>query len=125
MPVEPETICVLDDDTSVLKAVGRLLCSAGLGIVAFNEPPLFLQYAETHEISLAIIDIWMPEVNGIEVQRRLRSIAPNTPVIMMTGRDEPALRSAALARGAAACLDKPFEGEILLASIRTALCARS
>jgi len=125
MPAEPETICVLDDDTSVLKAIGRLLCSAGLKIMAFNEPPLFLQYAETHGISLAIIDIWMPEVNGVEVQRRLLNVAPNTPVIMMTGRDEPALRSVALAQGAAAYLAKPFEGEILLASIRAALCAPS
>ena len=125
MLAEPETICVLDDDTSVLKAMGRLLCSAGLEVVAFNEPPLFLQYAETHGISLAIIDIGMPEISGIEVQRRLLSIAPNTPVIMMTRRDEPALRRAAFVQGAAAYLDKPFEGEILLASIRAALCAPS
>ena len=72
-------------------------------------------------MALAIIDVWMPEINGLEVQRKLLEMAPSTPVIMMTGRDAPAMRSIALAQGAAAFLAKPFADETLLGAIREAL----
>ena len=121
MPAKPETICILDDDTSVLKALRRLLHSDGLQMTAFNEPGSFLEHVESHAISLAIIDIWMPEVNGLEVQRRLLAIAPNTPVIIMTGRDDPAMRSVALAQGAAEFLAKPFKDAVFLGAVRAAL----
>jgi FixJ family two-component response regulator len=121
VPAEPETICILDDDTSVLKALRRLLRSDGLQMTAFNEPGSFLEHAESHAISLAIIDIWMPEVNGLEVQRRLLAIAPNTPVIMMTGREDPAMRSVALAQGAAGFIAKPFKDAVFLGAVRAAL----
>jgi FixJ family two-component response regulator len=124
VPTQQETlICVLDDDASVLKAMRRLLRSAGLQVMAFQEAGTFLEHAETHAISLAILDIWMPGINGLEVQRRLLEIAPATPVIVMTGRDAPAMRSLAVAQGAAAFFAKPFEDEALLRAIRAALPA--
>ena len=116
-----ETICILDDDASVLKAMRRLLRSAGLPVLAFNQAHAFLQHAESNSIALAIIDIWMPEMNGLEVQRRLLEVAPGVPVIMMTGRDAPAMRSVALAQGATAFFAKPFADEALLGAIREAL----
>ena len=125
LPEEPESICVLDDDTSVLKAMRRLLCSAGLRMMAFNDPRLFLEHAESRLISLAIIDIWMPEISGLEVQRRLHDLAPATPVIIMTGRDDQAVRSLVLQQGAVAYFAKPFEDEALLSAIRAALPASS
>jgi FixJ family two-component response regulator len=118
---QPETICVLDDDASVLKALRRLLRSAKLQAITFNEPGAFLTHAETNAIGLAVIDIWMPEVNGLEVQRRLHEIAPKTAVIMLTGRDAPEMRRVALAQGAAAFFAKPFEDEAFLKTIRAAL----
>ena len=121
MDDQSETICVLDDDPSVLKAMRRLLRSAGLQVLAFNEAYAFLQHAESNGIGLAIVDIWMPEVNGLEVQQRLHEIAPTTPVIMMTGRDAPAMQSVALAQGAVAFFAKPFADEALLSAIREAL----
>ena len=116
-----ETICILDDDASVLKAMRRLLRSAGLPVLAFNEAHAFLRHAESNSIALAIIDIWMPEMNGLEVQRRLLEVAPGIPVIMMTGRDAPAMRSVALAQGATAFFAKPFADEALLGAIRETL----
>jgi two-component system response regulator FixJ len=101
----------------------RLLRSAGFQVRAFNEPRAFLQHAETGGLALAIIDIWMPELNGLEVQRKLLEMAPSIPVIMMTGRDTPATRSIALAQGAAAFLTKPFADQALLGTIREALGA--
>jgi FixJ family two-component response regulator len=121
---QPETIiCVLDDDASVLKAMRRLLRSAGFETLGFNEAQAFLKHAETNAISLAILDIWMPDINGLEVQRRLLEVAPTTPVIIMTGRDTPVMRSLAVAQGAVAFFAKPFADEALLRTIRAALPA--
>ena len=121
MPAEQQTICILDDDTAILKALRRLLRTDGFQMTAFDESESFLEHAESHPISLAIIDIWMPEVNGLEVQRRLLSIAPDTPVIMMTGRDDPTARSVALAQGAAEFIAKPFKDAVFLGAVRAAL----
>jgi FixJ family two-component response regulator len=120
---QSETICILDDDASVLKAMRRLLRSAGLPVLAFNEAHAFLQYVEKNAVALAIIDIWMPEINGLEVQRKLLELAPSIPVIMMTGRDAPAMRSVALSQGAAAFFAKPFPDEAFLEAIHEALGA--
>ena len=71
-------------------------------MLAFNESRAFLQHAGSNGLALAILDVWMPEINGLEVQRKLLEMAPSTPVIMMTGRDAPAMRSVALAQSAVA-----------------------
>jgi FixJ family two-component response regulator len=123
VPNPSQTICILDDDASVLKAMPRLLRAAGLHALTFNEPHAFLQRAERNGLALAILDVCMPEVNGLEVQRKLLEMAPSIPVIMMTGRDTPAMRRAALAQGATAFLAKPFADEALLGAIREALGA--
>jgi hypothetical protein len=64
VPDWPETVCVVDDDTSVLKALGRLLSSAGLHAMGFKDPRVFLEHAKDHEVALAIIGVWMPELSG-------------------------------------------------------------
>lgn len=117
MPEPTEVICVVDDDPTVLRALCRLLRSVGLQSLPFSEAPPLLDFARDHPISLAIIDIWMPDINGLELQRRLREIAPATPVIIMTGQYEPGLSNAALSQGAAAFLSKPFTDETLLTAI--------
>ena len=121
MPNGPETICVVDDDTSVLKALGRLLSSAGLRMMPFSDPRLFLAHAEEHKIALVIIDVWMPELSGLEVQRLLQTIAPSTPVIIMTARDDPGLDSIAFAQGAVAFFAKPFSDTLFLEAVFRAL----
>ena len=122
---QPEVVCVVDDDAAVLKALRRLLLSAGLEMVPFADPRLFLEHAKDHVIALAIIDVWMPELNGLEVQRLLRDVAPETPVIIMTGRDDPGVDSIALAQGAAAFFTKPFDDSAFLEAIHAVLPARN
>ncbi|HEX3445071.1 MAG TPA: response regulator [Chthoniobacterales bacterium] len=124
VPNQPESICVVDDDASVLKALRRLLHSAGLPMIPFADPRLFLEHAKDHVVALAIIDVWMPELNGLEVQRLFHDLAPNTPVILMTGRDEPGIESIALAQGAVAFLTKPFDDTVFLETIHAALPTR-
>ena len=116
-----DVVCLLDDDPSVLKAVGRLLSSAGWCVKQFSEPDEFLVYAKIHRVPVAVIDVWMPLMNGLEVQSRLRELSPTTRIIIFTGKDDPRVRSAALNAGASAFLMKPFDDEELLTAVRLAL----
>jgi len=114
-------ICLLDDDPSVLKAVGRLLSSAGWQAQQFSDPDKFLEYAKIHRAPVAVIDVWMPIMSGLEVQSRLKELSPSTRVIIFTGKDDPLVRSTALNAGASAFLTKPFDDEELLTAVRLAL----
>jgi FixJ family two-component response regulator len=116
-------ICLLDDDPSVLKALARLLSSAGLRAEPFSDPERFLHYAKIHRSPVAVIDIWMPMMNGLEVQSRLHEISPSTRVIVVTGKADPLVRSTAMNAGALAFLTKPFDDEELVTSVRFALAS--
>jgi FixJ family two-component response regulator len=116
-----QSICVVDDDTSVLKALGRLLSSAGLRMTGFSDPRLFLEHAKEHKIALVIIDVWMPELSGLEVQRLLQTIAPSTPVIIMTARDDPGTDRIAFTQGAVGFFTKPFNDSAFLEVVLRAL----
>jgi FixJ family two-component response regulator len=118
-----DIVCLLDDDLSVLKAVARLLSAAGWQAEQFSDPEKFLEYAKIHRIPVAVIDIWMPLMNGLEVQSRLRELSPSTRVIIFTGKDDPRVRATALNAGASAFLTKPFDEEELLTAVRLALAS--
>jgi FixJ family two-component response regulator len=116
-----QSICVVDDDISVLKALGRLLSSAGLRMTGFSDPRLFLEHAKEHKVALVIIDVWMPELSGLEVQRLLLTIAPSTPVIIMTARDDPGMDRIAFTQGALGFFTKPFNDSAFLEAVLRAL----
>jgi FixJ family two-component response regulator len=115
------SIWLLDDDASMLRALGRLLASAGFEVEQFNSPSLFLSRLEQDRCEVAVLDVWMPAMSGLEVQASLRENSPETRVIVMSGRDDPSARQAALAAGALGFLAKPFDDEVLLALVRKAV----
>ena len=115
------TICLLDDDPAVLKGMGRLLSAANWNVKQFSDPEKFLIYAKTHRPPIAVIDVWMPIMNGLEVQSRLREISPSTRIIIFTGKEDPRVRSTALNAGASAFFTKPFDNQEFLTAIRMAL----
>jgi two-component system response regulator FixJ len=121
MPPEPESICVLDDDASVRHSIEQLLDSDGLKAQGFEDAEGFFSHARSHAVPLALLDVWMPETSGLQVQARLRKVSPDTKVIVMTGRETPAIRAAALEGGAFAFLVKPFDDEAFLSLVRQAL----
>ena len=116
-----ETICLLDDEPSVLKALGRLLASEGLPAEKFCEPARLLEYARSCEVRLAVVDLRMPGMSGLEVLAKLRTISPETKVIVMTGENDRANRIDALAGGATAFFLKPFDDGAFLAAVRAAI----
>jgi two-component system response regulator HydG len=115
------TICLLDDDPSVLKATGRLVASAGWKVETFTDPTEFLRYALENQPAVAVIDILMPIMNGLEVQARLRSVSPTTGVIILTSKDDPSVRNQAVNAGAVGFFLKPANDCELLAAIETAM----
>jgi two-component system response regulator MprA len=113
-------VCLLDDDPSVLKSTSRLLASAGWQVEMFTDPMTFLDFVRDQKPQVAVIDILMPLMNGLEVQKRLRGLSPATRVIVLTSKDDPHVRSQALNGGAAGFFLKPVRDDQFLAGIESA-----
>jgi FixJ family two-component response regulator len=121
MSAEPEPVCIVDDDASVRNSTVQLLDSDGLRAQSFEDAQGFLAYARSHPVHLALLDVWMPKTSGLEVQGQLRVVSPKTKVIVITAREIPAIRAAALEVGAFAFLTKPFDDEAFLSLVHQAL----
>jgi two-component system response regulator HydG len=119
--ISSEVVCLVDDDPAVLKAISRLLASDGFSVRAFNEPNGFLAHVEDNAVPLVILDIWMGQLNGLEVQAQLRALSPQTRVVIITGREDSAAETAALKCGAIGYFMKPFDDEQFLTAVRMAL----
>src|SRR5437763_16479181 len=115
-----ETVCLLDDDPSILEATRRLLDSVGWKVEAFSDPMAFLEHAAIHSPDLAVIDIVMPDMNGLEVQTQLRRVSPSTRVIVLTAKDDPSVRRMAMNAGASAFFIKGVESCDFLAGVKAA-----
>ena len=118
------TICLLEDDPSVIKATSRLLSSDGWNVESFLDPLVFLDYAHSRHPEVVVMDICMPAMNGLEVQTRLRTISPVTRVVVLTANDDPAVRSKATSAGASAFLIKPADDEEFFSAIESAAATR-
>jgi FixJ family two-component response regulator len=113
LPPAAGIIYLVDDDLSMLKALDRLLWSAGLQAQLFSEPLAFLSYVSYNSVALAVIDIWMSGMSGLQVQKKLQVVLPKTRVIVITATDEESVRNAAMQGGAIAYLVKPFDDDAL------------
>ena len=118
---DAEIVCLVDDDPSVLKSIGRLLASAGFSVRAFNKPKEFLAHVQTHSVPLVVLDILMDEMNGLEVQAQLCDLSPRTRVIIITGCEDSNARSRATQLGVIAFFTKPFDGDQFLGAVRGTL----
>ena len=118
---DTEIVCLVDDDLSVLKSIERLLASDGFSVCAFNKPKEFLTYVQAHAVPLVVLDIWMEEMSGLEVQAQLSALSPQTRVIIITGREDQTAKLAALQLGVIAFFTKPFDDDQFLNAVRGAL----
>jgi two-component system, LuxR family, response regulator FixJ len=118
---EAAAVYLLDDDASILKSTRRLLDSAGWNNVEiFTDPIAFLEHAAMRRPELAVIDILMPDMNGLEVQTRLRNVSPSTRVIMLTANDDPSVRRIAMNAGASSFFIKGVQSQEFLAGVKAA-----
>ena len=118
---DTEIVCLVDDDLSILKSIERLLASDGFSVRAFNKPKEFLTYVQAHAVPLVVLDVWMEEMSGLEVQAQLSALSPQTRVIIITGREDQTAKLAALQSGVIAFFTKPFDDDQFLNAVRGAL----
>jgi FixJ family two-component response regulator len=114
-------IAVVDDEEPVRVAFGRLLRLAHYEVSLFSSGEEFLASLETVMPDCVVLDISMPGMSGLDVQRRLRSVSLAIPAICITGGEDAALSQEALDAGAVTLLRKPFPNVELLEAIRAVL----
>lgn len=116
-----EVVCLVDDDPSVRKSISRLLGSDGFSVRAFSEPEAFLNHVATNPVPLAVLDIWMENMTGMELLAHLCARSPRTRVIFITGHEDRAAQATVMQAGAFAFLIKPFDDEQFLSAVHRAL----
>jgi FixJ family two-component response regulator len=114
-------IVVVDDEAEVGKSLQRLLRSVGFEAETFLSGHQFLESLSQRHPDCLILDVQMPGLTGLDVQRDLFATGIHFPVIVITGRDEPGVEQSALRAGAAAFLLKPVNDSELLGTIRRLL----
>jgi FixJ family two-component response regulator len=114
-------IAVVDDDPSMLESIGRLLEALGFEIKLFSSAEAYKAQLGATGAACLILDINLPGMSGIDLQRELSSSGIAVPVIFITGNDsEVTMRSVAEA-GCVACLPKPFGAPALLEAVNKAI----
>jgi CheY-like chemotaxis protein len=117
-------ISVVDDDESTRDLLETLLRSAGYQVATFASAESFLKSAELLETECLILDIRMPGMDGLELQRRANSTHPDIPIIFLRPHDDLKNRCLATDASTADFLGKPIEADSLVAAVRTALIRR-
>jgi FixJ family two-component response regulator len=118
-------IAIVDDDYSVRKALQRLLRSINLDADAYGSGRDFLAALDHAMPDCLVLDLQMPEMNGLELQQQLAESGIRLPVIVITGHDEPGMRAQCMAAGASIYLRKPLDDKVLLQAIKDAIAAAS
>ncbi|MGQ0799959.1 MAG: response regulator transcription factor [Pseudomarimonas sp.] len=111
-------VVVVDDDPGMRSALMRLLESNGLCAEAYASGPAMLATARLDRPGCMLLDVRMPEMDGLEVQAELNRRRVELPTIFLTGSADVPVAVAAMQAGAADFIEKPFESELLLARVR-------
>ncbi len=105
----PPRVDIVDDDASVRRALGRLLASVELPSHGYGSARAYIESADKESSACVLLDIHLPEMSGIELLEHLSEVAPNLPVICMTGRHEPEIERRVRTAGGRFRLRKPFD----------------
>ena len=114
-------VIVIDDDPSILRALRRLISGAGFDVRTFDRPSALLQRDLPTADACLIVDINLPEMNGVELCAVLAASGSRLPVILITAHTDEQTRALASAAHPIALLIKPFGRDLLVSSIETAL----
>jgi FixJ family two-component response regulator len=120
MPRVP-LIAIVDDDDSLRNSLDNLLRSVGFRVQGFASAEAFLQSPHAPETACLLLDMRLPGMNGLALQRQLGAAHWGMPIIFVTAYADDDVHVRALAAGAVAFLSKPCREEDLLAAIETAL----
>lgn len=116
-----DIIAIVDDDQPLREALGSVMKAAGFSIATFPSAEEFLDSSRRQHTSCLILDVRLPGMSGIELQRRLLDDHSPVPIIFVTAHGDLALRDLVMKAGAAGFLNKPVRSDALLKEIRAAL----
>jgi FixJ family two-component response regulator len=120
-PVAVPTVFIIDDDRGMRQAVQDLVESVGLRAEAFATAQEFLSRQPTSDPSCLVLDVRLPQMSGLDFQRRLTEIGTQIPIIFITAHGDVPMSVRALKSGAVEFLSKPFRDQDLLDAIQQAL----
>src|SRR5277367_1495148 len=115
---------VIDDDEALRESLVFLLRTAQIEVKSHASAAAFLEALPEGQVGCVVTDVRMPGLSGLELLRRLKDLKVDVPVIVITGHGDVPLAVEAMKSGAADFLEKPFDDEVLLASVRSALRQR-
>jgi two-component system response regulator MprA len=113
----PAHLLVVDDDPNLLRMLRRGFVLAGYTVAAAEDGEAALRTVREHEPDLVVLDVMLPELDGLEVARRLRAASSRVPIVMLTARGQLEDKLAGFQSGADDYLPKPFAFEELLARV--------
>jgi FixJ family two-component response regulator len=114
-------VFVVDDDPSMRQAVRNLIRSAGMRVETFASAELFLRHTRPEEPACLVLDVRLPGLSGLELQRQLNSSHNALPIIFITGHGDIPMSVRAIKAGAVEFLPKPFRDQELLDAIHAAV----
>jgi FixJ family two-component response regulator len=114
-------IAVVDDDQSVREALENLISSVGFEVRLFASAEAFLDSDTAANTDCAVLDLRLPGISGLQLQRKLTADGQSIPAIIITANGNAKAQAEAVAAGAIAFIKKPFKEEVLLAAIDSAL----
>ena len=120
-PTESPLVAIVDDDDLFRRSVERLVRSAGFRVQAFGSAEDFLEGGDLIQTACAILDIRLPGMNGLDLQRRLITRPRPMPIVFVTAHEDAVMRANALSAGAIAFLNKPFDDSALLDALDRAI----
>jgi len=120
-PAAVRAVHIIDDDQALRESLAFLLRTAQLEVRSFDSAKTFLEALPDASVGCVITDIRMSDMSGIDLLRRLKELKLGVPVIVITGHGDIALAVEAMKIGAADFFEKPFNDDLLLASVRAAL----
>ena len=123
MPLDQtsKSIAIIDDDEAMQDSLCDLLEAAGLAARCFGSAEEFLKSDLHGKAACLIVDIRMPKMSGLELQTRLKEEKYDVPIIFITAHGDTRMRIQAMRRGAVEFLAKPFDHQLLLKRVRSAL----
>ncbi len=121
MSAMPGTVFLLDDDPGMLKALVRLLKAEGFAVQGFTSAKTFLDSYCAEDLSCLVLDVAMPEIDGLELQQRLTRAGLLVPIVFLTGHGDIPMSVQAIKAGAVDFLTKPVNDTRLLSAVRAAL----
>lgn len=117
---QPRLIHIIDDEDSVRRSASFMLKTSGFSVQAWASGVAFLKEVRHVELGCILLDVRMPEMDGLEVQRTLHERGVTMPVIILTGHGDVSIAVRAMKAGAVDFIEKPFEKEVLLGAIEAA-----